>query len=137
MTAQLHAQTILDRLTSSGAPALTVYDGKVNGLPPYVLVYFTVVTAEAELEMGVVDLTFDSDVMVVRAYCHCVATDGRTSRALTNRVRTALLNWQPVIAGRTAWPIRHEDSSMPDRDETTGSDYFDVTDVYRLKTIPS
>jgi hypothetical protein len=139
VSAQAHATAVLDRLRTHGTPVLTVHDGKVPdaATPPYVLVYFTALTPPAEAAADKVDLGFDSDVVDMSAYCHCVGANGQAARALTARVRAALLNWTPTVASRSCFPMRHIDNFQPQRDEQTGTTYFDVVDVYRLVTVPA
>lgn len=139
MTIQAHAQAVLDRLTSSGSPALNVLDGKVpqGTVPPYVLVYFTVATPGGEMAPDKVSINQLSDVVEMSAYCHCVGGNGAAARALTSRVRTALLNQVLSVSGRVCLPVKHTDNYTPDRDETTGATFFDVVDIYRLTSVPA
>lgn len=118
----------------TGPPALVVYDGVApkGALPPYVLVYSYLNRPDVD-----VDLTFSggSNVWVVRWICHCVGSgaDASAARAVAQRVRVALLDQQPVIAGLNCGLIRAEESNPPQRDESTGTLYMDAISVYRLK----
>lgn len=136
---EAHASAILDRLRS-GVPALTVHDGKVpagtSAAATYVVVYFTVVTPTAELAPDKVDLSMDSDVIDLRAYCHSVSGTAAGARIVAGRVRGRLLNWTPTVTGRECFPMRHYDNFQVDRDEQSGADVYDVVDVYRLVTVP-
>lgn len=140
MTFQLHAQTVLDLLDADNAsPALVVKDGFVEpGInPPYVLVYFGAVSPEAYDELSASDLDYTSRRVDCFAYCHSVGGNQAAARAVAARVRVALLDVAPTIAGRTAFPIRHVDNQPPVRDETTGKLVIDQVDVYRLSSVPA
>ena len=142
MTAQLHAAAVLARLGSSGAPALTVFDGKVpdttpSKVPPYVLVRFTFVTLGARERPDASDLTFASRAFQVTARCYSVATTAAGVRALQNRVSVALLDWSLAVAGRNCSPMRHIDSFEVPPDEDTGTDYFQLGDDYRFTSYPA
>lgn len=143
MSIQAHAQAVLGLLDADDTPpALVVYDGVVpSGVDPrtspYVVVYFATVTPGAAEAPDKVDLTGDSEVMQVDAYCHSVGGSGAAARIVATRVRAALLNARPEIAGRVCFPIRHVDNQPPRRDEDTGSLVVHTVDVYRLLTVPA
>lgn len=118
----------------------TVYDGKVppNTAPPYTVVYFTIVTPGGEQAPDAVDLVGDSDVTVLKIYTHNVGGNAQAARAVSWKVRTALLNVKPVIAGRVCGKIRYEpDEIAPVKDESTGTLIMDLADVYRLRSVPA
>lgn len=131
-----HAAAVLALLDADNAfPPLVVLDGKVpNGtVPPYVLVYF----ADNDPELAdSTPLTGRSDRYVVRAYCHSVGDNGQAARMVADRVRAALLDVVPTVAGRQCFPIRREDGQPPQRDESTGTLVMDKVDVYRLESLP-
>lgn len=143
MTINAHAQAVLNLLDADNtSPALVVYDGVVpDGIDPrtspYVLVYFATSTPNAGDAPDKVDLTANSNVVQVDAYCHSVGGSGAAARIVATRVRTALLNVRPTIAGRVCFPIRHVDNQPPQRDEGTGSLVVDQVDVYRLLSVPA
>jgi hypothetical protein len=114
--------------------SLTVYDSKAptGAAPPYVLVYTTVDRpSEDEDNSG----DGRTRVWTGRWICHCVGAgeDGIAARAVAQRVRTALLDVRPVIAGLSCGLIRLEQSDPPQKDETTGSLVLDAVEVFRLK----
>jgi hypothetical protein len=133
MTVQAHADAILALLRADAS--LTVYpdaSGKIpaGAAPPYVRVYMHV-----ERPLGpTMDMV--SSRVVARAICHSVGANDIAARAVAQRVAARLLDVRPVIAGRTAWPIRHEQNQPPARDESTGTVVIDQVDVYRLETLP-
>lgn len=136
---QAHAQAVLDLLDADNtAPALVVHDGAVpsGATPPYVVVYFTIVTPTAGQAPDSADINFDSRRLIVDAYCHSIGGTARAARIVAGRVRAALLNVRPTVTGRSAFPIRQQEGQPPQRDETTGVLVFDQIDVYRLQTVP-
>jgi hypothetical protein len=125
-----------------GSPSLVVLDGKVpSGTePPYALVYFYIETPDGLAAPDAVSLTFDSDVIDAWAYVHCVGADpqaARSARAVSGRVRTAVLNRRLVVAGRSCFPIRHDSGQPPRRDEDAGPAVMDLVDVYRFRSVPA
>lgn len=144
MTAQLHAAAVLDRLKTSGSPALVVFDGRVANaaVPPYVLVRFTTRYLSAGVRPDLSDLTFASRAVEVTARVYSVGGGStgdlaaRSARAITNRVAAALLDWTPTITGRTCSPMRHIDSFDQPVDEQTGAVYAEVVDDYRFTSHP-
>ncbi len=140
MTYQAHSGAVLALLDADDvAPALVVRDGYVptNSAPPYVVVYFTIESLQAELDLSSSDMTYASTRVNCYAYCHYVGSNATAARAVAARVRAALLDVTPVITGRTCFPIRHVENQPPVRDETTGVLVMDQVDVYRLSSIPS
>lgn len=139
MTLQAHVQAFLDLLDAdNGPPPLAWLDGlvPVGQLPPYVVVHFTLWTPDAELAPDKVALGFDSDVIDLRAYCHCVGGNAVAARVVAGRVRTAVLNVTPTVAGRSCFPIRWKDGQPPTRDETTGATVMDLVDIYGFTSVP-
>lgn len=117
----------------------TTYDGAVPAgtEPPYTVVYFTITTPGGEQAPDAVDLTFDSDVIVLNIYAHNVGGNAQAARAVGWKVRAALLNVKPVVPGRVCHPIRQVDDAPPVRDESTGKTIMDLADVYRLRSVPA
>lgn len=118
-----------------GPPALVVYDGKVpNGAtPPYVVVY-AILSRPSEDPDNALDGR--TRVWVARWICHCVGggEDAVAARAVQQRVRTALLDVRPSVAGLTCGPIRTEgDEQPPQRDESTGALVMDAVVTYRVR----
>lgn len=137
MTIQAHANAFLDRLRTDAQ--LKVFDGAVDkgATPPYALVYLTFWTPDGELAPDKVPLTFNSDVVELRGYCHCVGANAVAARAVAQRVRAALLNQRLTIAGRACFPIRWKDGNPDQRDETTGVLVMDQVDVYGFTSVPA
>lgn len=117
---------------------LSVHDAKVpdTAVPPYALAYFTMTTPSADGSPGTVDLTWDSQTIDLTLYLHNVAGNAAAARAVQWKTRTALTNARIVIAGRRCFPVRQIDDAPAVKDETTGKLIVDLTDVYRLRSIP-
>lgn len=119
----------------TGPPALVVYDGVVPAIPNvnagYVVVYSTVewpANAPGDSLDGL------SGSPTVRWLCHCVGGTASASRAVAQRVRTALLNKRVVVAGLDVGFIKQEPGAgTPQRDETTGSLVMDTQVTYRAE----
>lgn len=135
MTIQAHADAILALLraavtnvypTETGTPGS---DEQVpaTAVPPYVSVHFHREFAEPQSMDGL------TTRVVMRVACHCVGADEVGARAVSQKVADALLDVTPVVAGRTCFPIRHEQSVPPRIDETAGL-VVDLTEWYRLET---
>ncbi|MFV2094825.1 hypothetical protein ACFHW1_04950 [Micromonospora sp. LOL_014] len=131
---QAHADAILDLLRADSE--LTVIDGPVpqGTVPPYVVVYID--DSDPELPDSR-PLTGDSERHVTRGYIHSVGSNGVAVRAVRQRVRAALLDVRPTIAGRSCMPIRREDGQPARSDEETGSPLVSAVDVYRLESVPA
>jgi hypothetical protein len=142
-TIQDHADAFLALLrTAAGSPSLAVYDGAVptGPEPAYALVYLAFETPDGAVAPDKVDLTFNSDVINARAYVHCVGADpqaGRAARAVSSRVRTAVLNRTLTITNRACFPIRWLEGQPPQRDEDTGPTVMDLVDVYGWTSVPA
>lgn len=136
---QLHADAGLGLLAAD--VGLRVYDGRVPDNTntgagpelPYVLVYTTVKwppdgTANA--------LDAQAVTVEVEWNCHCVAETAAAARAVQMRVRAALLNKRPTIAGRSVGLIKQEEVLPPNRDESTGRLVMDCVSNYTLVSAP-
>jgi hypothetical protein len=137
VTEQAHAAAVLALLDADNVPpALVVYDGAVpaNTVPPYVIVY-THVEQLPDGAGNAIDGT--SKTAVARYYCHCVGGNAAGARAVAQRVRAALLDVRPTIAGRVCGLIREEQSIPPARDESTLALVMDAVHIYRLRTDPA
>lgn len=136
MIIQAHADAFLGLLSTD--TSLRVQDGAADKatVRPYVLVYLTFWTPDGETAPDKVPLTFNSDVLDVRGYCHCVGDNGVAARGVAQRVRAALLNVRPVISGRECFPIRWKEGNPAQRDETTGVLVVDQMDVYGFTSVP-
>ncbi|HEY9414670.1 MAG TPA: hypothetical protein VIQ30_07930, partial [Pseudonocardia sp.] len=123
-------------LAAAPGTPLKVLDGAVPSgtVPPYVLLYFGDEDPELPdsrpLEGG-------SERFVLRVWAHCVGGNAAAARTLGERVRAALLDVVPVISGRACFPIRREEGSPPQRDESTGTLVMDRVDIYRLESVPA
>ncbi len=107
----------------------------VNGVvQPYVRVYAHI---ESQFDAPGNTLEHRSGTWTVRWYCHCIGSNDISSNAVAMRVRAALLDVRPVIAGRNCGLIRREASQPANRDEDLGPVLLDRVDVYRLVTTPA
>lgn len=135
---QEHAAVVLALLRAAPPTSrpLAVHDGSVpsGAAPPYVVVY--VADDDPELADSR-PLTGASQRYVLWAYCHCVGADQAAARAVSNRVRAALLDAAPAVAGRVCQPIRRVEGQPTQRDESTGVLVQDKVDVYRLESVPA
>lgn len=136
-----HADAIIALLDADNVvPALVVFKGGIpktldpTPSPPYVVVYFADTDPEAAESRS---LTGRSERFVQRAYCHCVGGNESAALSVAQRVRAALLDVVPTVAGRQCFPIRREDSQPPRRDESTGQVIQDRVDTYRLESLPA
>ncbi len=137
---QDHADAFLGLLRADAV--LTTYDGAIPTAPAtparqYALVYFYIETPDGLIAPDKVRLSSDSDVIDARAYVHCVGPDAVAARAISGRVRTAVLNRRLTIPGRVCFPIRWREGSPPRRDEDTGRLVMDQADVYGFTSVPA
>lgn len=140
LTIQDHADAFRILLSDApGIPALLGLDGVVppGTVPPYALVYFYVETPDGLTVPDKVPLTFNSDVIEAWAYVHCVGQNAVAARAVSGRVRAAVLNRTPSVVGRTCFPIRWKSGSPPQRDESLGPLVMDQVDVYGWTSVPA
>lgn len=121
-----------------GPPPLVVLDGFA---PPntavnagYVLVYTSVSRPSEDPDNPGNGRT---GVWVARWICHCVGGTSAAARAVAQRVRTALLDVHPTVAGFASSAVglirMDGDELAPQRDETTGVLVMDAVVTYRLK----
>lgn len=113
--------------------SLVVYDGVVppNPVPPYCVVYSSLSRPSGDPDNSANGRT---NVWVARWIIHCVGANAVSSRAVAQRVRTQLLDVRPVVAGLACGLIRMEDDTTPpQRDETTGVLVMDSISTYRLR----
>ncbi|MDP9145660.1 MAG: hypothetical protein M3N43_13390 [Actinomycetota bacterium] len=118
---------------------LTIYpdlDGVTpdTAAPPYVRVYPYI---ERPPDAGGNNLNGTSGTWTVRWICHCVAANERAATAVAMRVRVALLDARPTVAGRECGLIRHDGSAPPRRDSDLGYQVFDLIEMYRLTSTPA
>lgn len=134
-----HANAGLDLLRALTAPALTVYEGvlppNVTSLaPPWVLVYTAVDWPGGDPDNG---LDQASLTCVTSWYCYCSGTTGTAVLAVTGRVRGALLDVRPTIAGRVCDRIEQTASEPPRPHEGTGTSVLTALSIYELRTRPA
>lgn len=143
---QDHAAAVLALLRADSQ--LTVYpagagltgsaDGTVphGAQPPYVAVHLHM---ERPLGGGPGGEGLDGTTVraVLYAYCHCVGRDEIGARAVAQRVAALLLDVRPSVTGRAAFPIRYDFGRTARTDESTGALVSELTDVYRLETVPA
>ena len=140
MTLAAHATAMLDRLQAGTAGTqIRVFDGAVpNGAaPPYVVVYFTADTIQPGDAPDKTVYEGHPDAIDLRAWVHAVGRNAGASREVAQWVRARLHNWQPSVAGRLCFPVRHESGQPPERDESTGVLVMAQVDVYRLTSMPA
>ncbi|MEO3929240.1 hypothetical protein ABGB07_36125 [Micromonosporaceae bacterium B7E4] len=138
MSDEPHAVAVLGLLRA--VPGLVVYppedgeDGSQivprDAIPPYVVAYIYV-----RYDLGPT-IALESSRAVAIATCHSVGANDTAARVVAGRVRAALLDVTPTIAGRKPYPIRHDDGQSPRPDESLGSLVVDQIDVYRLESLP-
>lgn len=121
-------------LADVGPPPLVVFDGAVTNptpAPPYVVVYTTISHTDDPTMTGLNGVVKRAHV---RWTCHCVGSTAKASRAVAQRVRTALLNQRPTVAGMNVGLIKDDQDSPADpvRDETTGVLVIDTIHVFSL-----
>lgn len=143
---QAHADAILGLLRADAG--LTVYPvasgaaGSADGIvpldatPPYVAVHLHMERPLGDGSGGE-PLNGATTRAVMRAYCHCVGANDIAARAVSQRVATVLLDARPVVAGRKIFPIRYDFGQPARNDESTGSLVSELTDVYRLESVPA
>ena len=138
-----HTRSFYNLLDADNAtPELKVFNGRVPTAPagiddpPYVLLYFSLRTLNGEEVSQEANFESFSDVIIASAYCHSVGTDQEAAISVGGRVRKALLGVYPGIPGRLCYRIKHDDGAPVNRDESTGSARYDLTDVYSFKSLP-
>lgn len=125
---------------SSAGPALPLLDGEVpdGTAMPHALGYFYIVTPTGLAAPDAVPLTMDSDVIDAVAYVHCVGSTPASARAVSGRIRGAVLNRTLIVPGRSCFPIRQDDGQPPQRDEQIpGQPVHDLVDVYTWRSVPA
>lgn len=125
---ETHAQIALAALDAN--PNLpNVFDGKVpdGSIAPYVLIYCAVQWPRDGLGTA---LTARQVTVTTTYTCHCVGYNAAAARAVQAQVRETLLNLRPVITGRNCSPIKQDDATVPDRDESTGKLVMDAISVF-------
>lgn len=133
-----HADAGLDLIEASG---LTVYRGKLPPnvatlTPPWVLVYSAVEWPDAATNEDA-GLDHRSDTCVTTWYCYAAGTTDTSVLAVTGRVRAALLDVTPTIAGRVCNQIGQVSSEPPRPHEGTGTAVLTALSIYELKTRPA
>lgn len=131
-----HADAGLDLIEAAG---LTVYRGKlppnITALtPPWVLVYSAVDWPDMDGDHG---LDHASSTCVTTWYCYCSGTTDTSVLAVSGRVRAALLDVTPTIAGRVCFPIGQTGSEPARPHELTGTSVLTALSIYELRTRPA
>lgn len=138
---QAHKAAVFDRLAAApGSPALVPLAGgtvALNQPLPYLVVHLRLWTPSGELEPDKVGKENTSDLLNVWAYCHSVGGNVDAALAIAGKVRGQLLGWEPAITGRVCFPIKHEDSTPADPNQTTGQTLVDQIDVYGFTSMPA
>jgi hypothetical protein len=132
----IHAQAVLDLLTAAIASPRKVFDGQVDPpvadvkATPYVLAYFD--AARPDLNFQGATYTFQ-----LRITCHSVGANAQAARRVAQDAAAALLDVSPTVSGRKCYPIRWEEGTPPQRDESTGVTVMDQIDTYVLRSVPA
>lgn len=132
-----HADAIIALLDADNAtPPLVVLKGKVpsDTSPPYVCVFFADTDPELTDSRSLDGMP---QRYMIRAYVHCVGGNETAALAVAQRVRAALRNVTPAVAGRNCFPIRREEGPPPRSDEGTGGQVVTKSDTYRLESEPT
>jgi hypothetical protein len=131
-----HAAAVLALLNGIGKPAAIRVDSGVTPSPlpdvranPYMVVSFDSNDPESDKEAR-------PYLFVMTATIHSVGGSAEASMIVADWARTALYMVQPVVSGRSCYPIARETGGPPRRDESTGSLVMDQADVYVLQSIP-
>ena len=66
-----------------------------------------------------------------------VGLDPEGVRSVAERVRAALLDQRPAVAGRTTWPIRQEGSEPIRLDRDVTPHVFYAVDLYAFSSVPA
>lgn len=134
------ADAFLTRARAAPGPALPVYHGAVPSTPPpkppFVVVHFRFITSDGERAPEFVDIEDKTQQLDMRAYVHSAGQNAMAALEVADRIYSQVLGWAPTVGGAECWPVRHDDSQPPDRDETNGL-VVTAVDVYRLVTIPA
>jgi hypothetical protein len=134
---QDHADAVLALLRAEDR--LIVYPAEDGGptvipngaQPPYLTVHFN---AERTLSGR---LNHRSTRFLMRIYLSCTGKDDVGARAVCDLAAGVLLDVKPDIPGRNCYPIRHEHHrpQTPQEDQSTGSLYATIVDLYRLESM--
>jgi hypothetical protein len=73
---------------------------------------------------------------ITRAFVHHVGANDVAARALLRRTRQAWLDVRPVIAGRSVYRIKHEQTREPQTTEPVAQTTVTITAIYRLEQDP-
>lgn len=129
MTARAHTDAIITLIGET----VRLYDGMApdGASPPYAVLYADNGNATRTALAAV------SDRRDVSFQVTSVGLDGAGARSVAERVRAAVLDERPVVAGRTSSPVRQEvaEPLRVDRDVTPHLLY--VVDVYAYSTVPA
>lgn len=128
-----HSAAVMALLAAE--PLLTPYDGVVPPgadprTMPYVLAYFYGSYPELSFDGTVYDFQ-------LRIVLHCVTGSPKAARMVSDLAAGRLLDVTPTVAGRSCYPIRFEDSTPPQRDESISALVMDQVDTYLLKSVPA
>lgn len=132
-----HAAAFLAVLTGAG---LTTYDSKVDDGAPgmYVLVYPCFQTPDGLAAPDALSLTLASVALDAWMYVHSVGSTAASARAVSSRVRTAVLDQVLTVAGRTCFPVRWREGQPVRRDEEIpGEPVHDLVEVYGWRSVPA
>lgn len=124
----------------AGPPALNVYPDADGNVPerPDVLAGYVRWYASTEWPKDGDANALDglSVTTTTRWYLHCVGGTEYTAAAIAMRVRTALLNARPSVAGRICGMIYQESAEVTNRSELGGAPLYVRPVVYAMVSAP-
>lgn len=135
MTVIQHQEAVMALLSAAVTPFSALDEPAGPGQTmPYLVAYFS--DNDPELAEST-SLTGRSERYVMRITVHSVGQTQAAALAMSQRVRSGLLDIRPEVATRSCWPIRREEGQPVRPDETTGTETHDKVDVYRLESVPA
>lgn len=104
----------------------------------YALYYFYLETPDGLQAPDTSNLTGDALAIDSWVYVHSIGLTPESALAESDRVRAAVLNRTPIVAGRSCFPIRRDRGGQPPTkdEDVPGSPVFDQVDVYSWRSVP-
>lgn len=132
MSIAQHDEAILARLRLHPQLAAVVFNGSVPaGRNRYVNVF-------GSGRASGVERLDDRQIQVNRTYTiHCVSINPAAAGLLQDQVHAQLLNFRPVIPGRSSWRLSHEVSRAAEVDRDVTPPLWYTVDQFDLNTTPA